>query len=181
MEPFDRPVHPMRSRRELLTRFGLGAAGCAVATPGAAHARRATLRAFANGGDHRHAPWWLLEPLEAGDDLGEGWTISDLSAVRKGAAILVIHHPEHGDLDIHICSHDGAPRGYVHTVLFDLIAMDGGHGDRKIGPTFRAVLQHIADQIESNELRDDDDVHLQDVERMMTHGERVQTFGPVQL
>ena len=171
----------MRSRRELLTRFGLGAAGCAVATPGTAQARRATLKAFARGGDHRHAPWWLLDPLAAGDELGEGWVIADLSRVRKGAAILVIEHPEHGQLDIHICSHDGVPRGYVHTELFDLIVMDGGRGESKIGPAFLEVLKHIADQILSNELRDDADAHLQDIERMMTHHERVHTFGPVAL
>ncbi len=171
----------MRSRRELLTRLSLGAAGCAVTAPAAAQTRRATLRAFAAGGDHTVAPWWLLEPLTKGDHLGAGWRITSLSAVQDGAAILGVNHKQHGPLQIHVCANNGSPRGYVYTELFDLIVMDGGHGDKRIGPDFRAVLEHLAQQLMSNELREDNAADIDDVERMMTNEERIRTFGPTPL
>jgi hypothetical protein len=172
----------MRSRRDILARFGLGAAGCALASqPGSAQARRATLKAFASGQGHADAPWWLLEPLEQGDHLGARWTLEDLSPVEDGASVLKIRHPTRGTLAIHICSHAGRPRGYAHTELLDLIVMDGGRGMRVVNDGLADVFQHIADQLQSNELRDDPKARVEDLQRMMTHRERVQAFGPAQL
>jgi hypothetical protein len=139
------------------------------------------MRAFASSGDDSGAPWWLLEPLTPGVSVGAGWRVLDLSPVRAGAAVLRIRNPLHGTLAIHICGHRGSPRGYAHTELFDLIVMDGGHGRRVVPKERAAVFAHIADRIRSNELRGDPDAHHSDLQRVMTHRERVQTFGPTQL
>ena len=172
----------MRTRRDILTHFGLGAAGCALGgQSAAAHTRRATLQAFAQGHSESAQPWWLLEPLSEGDVVGAGWKIESLSPVRQGAAVLTLRHPRRGNLPIHICIHNGAPRGYAHTELFDLIVMDGGRGTGIVEPELEEVFHHIAEQILSNELRDDQSARVYDIERMMTHAERVQTFGPTPL
>jgi len=173
----------MRTRRELLTRLGLGAAGITLASSGgsAQAARRATLRAFASGGSDSRAPWWLLEPLSPGDHVGSGFSVEDLSPVRGGAAVLTLRHPVRGTLSIHICSHEGQPQGYAYSEFFDLIVMDGGRGSGSVDPQVAAMFQHIAFQLRNNELRDDHAAQMRDIERMMTHRERVAVFGPIQL
>jgi len=166
----------MRSRREILTRLGMGAAGCAlVCAPGTAQA------AFSSHEGSKQAPWWLLEPLCAGELLGGGWVLEGLSPVKAGAAVLAIRHPVQGVLNIHICAHDGAPRGYASTELFDLIVMDGGRGRRTVAPELDAVFSHIADKIRINEFRDAPGTRLEDIQTMLTHPDRVRTFGPPHL
>jgi len=166
----------MRNRRELLTHLGLGAAGCAlVFQPSAGHA---AITRFEEG---NQAPWWLIEPLAPGEHLGAGWRVLSLTPVRQGAAVMTIRHPYEGTLPIHICTHDGAPRGYASSELFDLIVMDKGHGHGVVSPELGAVFNHIADQIRSNELREGPSARLEDIQTMMTHPERVRAFGSPQL
>ena len=76
---------------------------------------------------------------------------------------------------IHICIYEGKPKGMAHTELFDLVLMDGGQGNKPTEETVGRVLLSLAEKMSENEL--DDDADLARVERMLTHGERVEVYG----
>lgn len=168
----------MESRRGLLKKLGVGAAAAAT-TVGVSRAARAEhkrqLQAFAEGGDTQAAPWWLLQPLEAGARLSGGWHLASLSAVERGAAIIALEHAHKGQRNVHLCAHGGRPQGVAFTRLFDLILMDGGQGDRPTDPSVGKVLVHLARRIRKHELSRQGE--LAQVTRMLTHGERVALYG----
>jgi hypothetical protein len=174
----------METRRRLLQKLGIGAA---VAAAGAGLSRSARaehhrqLQAFAAGGDATGAPWWLLEPLEVGARLSDGWTIAALTPVERGAAVLELRHDRRpadagGIARVHLCAHGGKPRGLAHSRLFDLVLMDGGQGDQPTDPRLGRVLVGVARRIRRNEVAASGD--LDSVSRMLTHAERVALYGP---
>jgi hypothetical protein len=168
----------MHSRRDLLKNIGIGAAAVA-ATAGtvkaAEAAHKATLEAFASGGSTKGSPWWLIAPLRPGSQVGQGWAVAGLSRVERGAAVLELQHRDGQVARLHVCGHEGRPKGLAHSVLFDLVLMDGGRGDRRTPEGLGRALLGVADRIRKNEMVDGAD--LDSVARMLPHDERVELFG----
>ena len=133
----------------------------------------------ANHAPHGPAPWSLLTPLRVGDTLGNEWAITSLGPIRDGGSVLALTHPHQGAVNIHLCLHDGSPRGFAYTTLFDLIVMDQGHGVRTVPSDMATVLLQLQRTICDNELQQD--VAIDQIAGMMTHAERVRAFGPSHL
>ena len=157
----------MPTRRELFSAFGLGAAGIAV-TPA---------RAF-QAGTHvsAPAPWWLIDPLKSGSSLLSGWTVRGLDGIVEGATVLTIGRGS-DELRIHICLHDGAPKGYAHSELFDLIVMDQGRGVRTVPKDLAPSLDRLSAIIRDNETKEISPRRFTSLTRLMTHTDRVDAFG----
>lgn len=163
------------TRRGLLQSLAIG--GAIAATGASSVAEAAPVQPFfAPGGA---APWWLLAPLTAGSRLAGGWSVVGLSQVRKGASVLLLEHAEFGEMEVHLCAHDGSPRGVTHSALVDLIVMDGGCGDRATNESLGRALKDIASRIRLNEVRGEAD--LKPLSRMLPHDERVDAYGPENL
>ena len=163
----------MASRRNVLKQLGLGLT--AVTVTGASVMKGQTYTAFASGGSFDGAPWWLLNPLTKGTSIGKGWRIVDLGAIEQGASVLVLQHRDGTVANVHICVHDGAPKGLAHTEFLDLVLMDGGSGDRPTNEHLGRVLLGIAKRIRKNELAVQQ--NLQELAFLQTHEERVIRYG----
>ncbi len=163
------------SRRGILQGLAIGTAAAATGVATTAHA--APVQAFALA--HGTEPWWLLAPLGVGSRVANGWVIRSLSQVRKGASVLTLEHAELGPMEVHLCAHDGKPRGVAHSALIDLIAMDGGRGDRATEESLGRALLDISKRIRRNEVSEDGD--LGPLSRMLPHNERVDAYGPENL
>jgi hypothetical protein len=162
----------MFSRRNFLSRMLAGAATSAVVgSELPAHAAVAGSPTPAGP-----SPWWLLAPLTAGAPVGLGWRVEAMTGVSQGAAVIALAHSDGRVSRVHVCAHDGAPRGVGHTALFDLILMDGGDGKRQTDEDIGRVVLGLASVIRTNELAQDAD--LRPLARLMTHPDRVATFGP---
>ena len=159
----------MHSRRSVLRTFSVATA--AVAAP-RVHASQAS--------KHAHAPpWWLLHPLSEGDELDCGWTLDQLGPIVDGSSVVELTHPRQDPLRIHLCLHEGSPKGFAHTELFDLIVIDHGRGIRPVPEDLVPVLQKLEKAIQDNELASHSSFdHIAD---MMTHKERVAAFGAGQI
>lgn len=123
------------------------------------------------------APWWMLHPLSEGSRLSGGWRIGELSTVRKGAAVLTLLNPAGEPVDVHLCAHEGRPKGLVYTALVDLIVMDGGRGDKQTDEQLGRILMDLAKRMRRNELKAEG-TDLKPLAKMLPHGERVLTYGP---
>ena len=112
------------SRRDLLKTFAVGAA--VAGTTGAVTV--AVQHAFVQDGP---APWWLFSPLGRGTSLALGWYVHDLSAVVKGASVLTLRSSSGSEASIHLCAHNGSPRGIAYTELVDFVLMDGRNANAR--------------------------------------------------
>lgn len=163
------------SRRGVLQGIAVGAAVVAAGAPEAAEAAaEAGLIA-----EDAPSPWWLLAPLTAGSAVAYGWSIGSLSGVRQGAAVLRLTHASQGEIDVHLCAIDGAPKGVAHAEHVDLVAMDGGRGDKPTEEGLGLALRELARVIARNEASDGAD--LRTLSRLLPHHERVGAYGPEQL
>ena len=158
----------MQTRRTLLQSIGLSTAGAMLFTPPA--------QAEKGGESSMPAPWWLLQPLQVGSELEGQWNIEDLGPIEDGAAVLTIRRRNEA-LNVHICLHDGKPKGIAYSELFDLIVMDHGCGVRTVPENLSSALFILAEIIRQNEWADVPNTQLDGIHRMMTHSERVQSFG----
>jgi hypothetical protein len=166
----------MSTRRQLIQGLGIGLVAGSAATP--ALARRAHVRRAAWATDL--PPWWLISPLTAGQQVGPTWSVGNLEVVREGAAVLTLVTGDERQARVHICAHEGRPRGLVHTALFDLVLMDGGQGDRPTDESLGRVLMQLGRHIRRNEIRSDD-AQIGSVTGLLSHDERVALFGPEHL
>ena len=176
----------METRRELLRVLAIGTAAASIpaslASPGLAAAAPAEGLAAANPGEANPdegitapAPWWLFAPLQAGSALGAGWSLANLSEVRRGACVLELVH-ETGDVArVHVCGHDGRPKGLAHGHMVDLVLMDGGNGDKPTDEQLGRVLLGIAVRVRLNEGSPEGD--LAPLAAMMSHPDRVARYG----
>ena len=153
------------NRRQLLQ---AGAAAAVLSAPATALASTVDL----GGG-----PWWLLAPMKPGDQVGFDWRLQSLKAYDRGAWVLTVGRGDQS-ARIHICYHQGSPRGVAHTDLLDLVLMDGGQGDKPTTESLGRVLRQLAVVIRENEL---DEAAVADLSDLLTHGERVQRYGPESL
>ena len=163
----------MASRRDVLKKLGLGLTALTVTTGTAIQGQ--TVSAFASGQSLDNSPWWLLDPLRAGTDVGKGWRIFALGSIENGASILTLQHNEGHKANVHICSYEGDPKGLAHTEFLDLILMDGGCGDKPTDEHLGRVLLGIAKRIRTNELSLQQD--LEELVQLQTHEERVLRYG----
>ena len=163
----------MATRRQLLQGLGVGAVAGVAATPSLARAAHALRSSWTSAAP----PWWLLAPLAPGRSVGRGWSVHSLEVVRDGAAVLTLRTRDAQQARVHICAHDGSPRGLVHTALFDLVLMDGGQGDRPTDESLGRVLLQLSRHIRRNEMRSDD-AQMASVTGLLSHDERVALFGP---
>lgn len=179
----------MDTRRKVLGKIGLGAAATGLVVGVERRLRPAGTRPADGDGAASDpgrvaardpaagdGPWWLLAPLSRGDHLGEGWFLAHLGPVRRGASVLTLQHRDGEVARVHLCYHDGTPRGLAHTTVLDLVLMDGGAGDKPTDENLGRVLLGLARVIRANELADDD--RLQQLAAMQPHAERVDTYGP---
>jgi hypothetical protein len=159
------------NRRDLLKSLAVGAAAGSLP---AAMLSQPALAAQAAATPPR-GPWWLLSPYVPGQHVAFGWHLGLLEASERGAVILNLHQDNGDDARVHICYHDGDPRGIGHSELLDLVLMDGGDGSADTEESLGRVVRHLGNVIARNELRPDAERELA---RLMTHGERVEAFGP---
>ena len=160
----------MPSRRQLVSALGFGAATLAIRPAWALEASP----------EHASpAPWWLIAPFNRGTVLKNGWVIDDLAPIHSGASVLSMSG--NGRLRIHICLHDGSPKGFAHSDMFDLIVMDHGQGVKSVPEHLAPTLLLLADRIRDNEAVEVDENQLGGISRLMTHSERVRAFGARQI
>lgn len=171
----------MDSRRSVLKKILVGTAG--VAVPGAsASALEAVGNLAAGEAGTRFAlptgpaPWWLIAPVGPGTPLGLGWYVGDLSAVERGAAVLTLRNTSGDQARVHLCAHNGRPRGVAYSQMVDLVLMDGGTGSERTNERLGRVVLGLAERIRQNEISPAGD--LSSVARMMTHDDRLGVYGP---
>lgn len=169
----------MNTRRELLRKLGISVA--VTATPvGAALVARPALRqqVFDAMFPLDGAPGWMRPALcaDTGGELGLGWAVQSLSAIDRGAMVLSLSHADGRTARVHLCTHDGQPRGLAHTELLDFILMDGGQGDLPTEEDLGRVLLSLADRLGQQELEGLSD--LFDLASLQTHDERMAQYGP---
>jgi len=163
----------MGTRRQLLQGLGIGLIAGSAVTPGLGGAARSRQAKWTSDSP----PWWLIAPLTSGRSLGRGWRVDSLTKVHEGAAVLSLQHRDERTARVHICTHDGQPRGLAHSVLFDLVLMDGRQGKQSTEESLGRVLVQLARHIRRNELQSDDS-HIASVKGLLTHDDRVILYGP---
>ncbi len=171
----------MNSRRTILKNIGMGTAVAALAAGATAVVTRSTGGApsAASRMPEGAGPWWLVAPLARGSHLGAGWFLAHLSPVERGASVLTLQHREGTVARVHLCHHQGDPKGLAHSDLIDLVLMDGGRGDRATDESLGRVLMGLAAHIRDNELSADGDLGA--LARMQPHSDRVLDYGPENL
>lgn len=172
----------MDTRRTVLKKLIAGTA-TAAAVPGTASA---AFNAVEGGASTMGvslptgpAPWWLFNPIGMGTPLRYGWYVADLSPVTRGASVLTLAHSSGRKARVHLCAHNGRPQGVAHSRLVDMVLMDGGSGSFRTDEKLGRVVLGLAERLKRNETSPSGD--LWPLARMMTHGDRVETFGPESL
>ena len=156
----------MESRRKILQKIGLGTVMSSLGFWGTTQ-----YAPFLNAQKNGEAPWWLLAPFKQGSQLGLGWSIVSLSAIEKGAAILTLQHHEKDVARIHICAHNGLPKGLAHTNLLDFLLMDGGQGNHPTEESVGRVLLGLAERMQKDEERLIEQGYQ--ISQLQTHEERL--------
>jgi hypothetical protein len=137
-----------------VSRRGLAKLVGAVSLAGSARvAKAATPTPFVAG----PAPWALITPFKAGDDLGFGWQIADLQMTERGSAQLSLaHSSSKRKARVDLRRRSGEPRGLAHTATLDLMLMNGATGsmrsDEALGRAVRAFAARLETSAESLEL-----------------------------
>lgn len=119
-------------------------------------------------------PWAVLSPLEAGAEVAAGWRVAELAGVADGSFVLTLENARGRRQRVHVCRHEGAPQGIVHTRKFDLVMMNGGDGETPTEESLARALVGVGQVIARNEL---DEAHRPVIEALMTHEERLTAFG----
>jgi O-glycosyl hydrolase len=171
----------MDSRRSVLKKLLAGTAA-AAAVPGTASAAFQAVQGGVRVAEAAGmslptgpSPWWLFSPVSVGTPLKFGWYVAGLSPGDRGAAVLTLAHTSGRKASVHLCAHNGTPRGLASTRFVDLVLMDGGSGSFRTDEKLGRVVLGLAERIRHNEASPDGD--LSPVARMMTHDQRVDAFG----
>jgi len=194
----------MLSRRDLMGKLAVGAAGAAVALTGVSRASAtATNRSRSRAGSTSSgdvnaataasvpaigatavidagptlgapAPWELLRPLKEGSSLGYGWHVAGLTGVTDGSCVVTLQNQRGRSHRVHICRNGGAPQGLVYTRRFDLVVMNGGQGDLPTEEGLAQAVGEVAHVLAANE----SGWQPQDlVTALLPHAERVQLYS----
>lgn len=131
-----------------VSRRGLAKLVGAVSLAGSARvAKAATPAPFVAG----PAPWALIAPFKAGDDLGFGWQIADLQLTERGSAQLSLTHSGgKRKARVDLCRRSGEPRGVAHTASLDLMLMNGATGSMRSDEALGRVLCAFAARLETS-------------------------------
>jgi hypothetical protein len=167
----------MDSRRNVLKKLLAGTAAVA-AVPGTASAAIGAAAEPLRGAGmlpSGPAPWALLAPFGMGSPLKFGWYVAGLSSVERGAAVLTLAHSSGRRANVHLCAHNGAPRGVASTSMIDMVLMDGGSGSFRTDEKLGRVVLGLAEAVRRNEADPRGD--LWPVAKMMTHEARVDAYG----
>jgi len=161
----------METRRSVLQRLMMLGVLPAAAARSASGAKPVAETA-ASPATEPPAPWELLAPLRAGDALGLGWTLENLSPVRDGATVLVLRQGDR-QARVHVCRRDGTPRGVAFTERLDLLVMNGGRGDTVTEESLGRVLLGLAPVLARNEAK------LPGLlGGLQSHARRLEVYGP---
>jgi hypothetical protein len=95
----------------------------------------------------------LFEPLEVGDRVGLGWSVTGLTEVKLGAAVLVLAHESGREARVHVCLRDGAPVGVAHSAWLDFLVMNDAGGSDATDESLARVLRTLAELARRNERR----------------------------
>ena len=137
----------MSTRRQLLKRLGASAAVCSTGAFAVAQVSQ-----FVEERTNPNPPWWLFSLKSEGKNLGRGWHLDSLSSVNRGASVLSLKKENGEQARVHICAHNGNPKGLTHTAFLDFILMDGGKGNQPtdedlgcalIGLTRRVLIREL--------------------------------------
>ena len=96
-------------------------------------------------------PWQLLQPLRAGSDLAEGWSVKDLGEIAEGSCVLTLTNQRGRTSRLHICRNDGSPEGLVYTDRLDIVVMNGGRGDMPTEEGLGQAVAKVAHVLAANE------------------------------
>jgi hypothetical protein len=118
-------------------------------------------------------PWALLAPLAVGSPVAHGWSLTDLTPVRDGAAVVTLQNARGHATRIHLCRNDGTPQGLVSTRRVDLVVMNQGYGDLPTDEHLGQAVAALARTVAANEATVADEVFAE----LLPHGERVQRFA----
>lgn len=166
----------MEDRRAFLRLAAFGLASTAVGSAAAVAGSAATpltpsgspagFAAFSS--TPGEAPWWLLQPLQAGSALGLGWHVARLYPAVQGAVTLNLLHEDGRAARVDLSLRHGAPRGPASSAYVDFIVMDGGDGESPMDESLGRAVVRLAAIVADNEERDLDALAV-----LEPHDERV--------
>lgn len=119
-------------------------------------------------------PWQLVQPLQAGSAVSQGWSLSELSGVVDGTCVVTLRNANGREHRVHVCRNDGSPQGLVYTRKFDLVVMNGGQGDL---PTEEGLAQAVAELAHVVAANENDRQQAPLLTALMPHAERVRLFS----
>lgn len=119
-------------------------------------------------------PWELLQPLTLGAPVAYGWRLADLSGPADGACVLTLQNERGRVQRVHLCRNDGQPHGFVYTRRFDLVVMNGGRGDLGTEENLAQAVAAVAHVIAANENHGD---HAAVIDALLPHAERLSQFS----
>jgi hypothetical protein len=116
----------------------------------------------------------LIHPLQVGSVVTQGWRVTGLTGVVRGASVLTLENAVGRSHRVHVCRNDGTPQGLVYTDKFDLVVMNGGRGDLPTEEGFGLAVGEVAHLIATNEQSFQNDPI---VAALLTQSEREQSFA----
>ena len=153
----------MDTRRNLLRKIGLGAASSLFAGMGI------QLTKQTKPNQPYDATWWVLGDLQQGAYLGEGWFLSDLSPIERGASVISFQKKNGEIARVHLCAHFGTPKGIASTRYLDFLLMDGGTGNTPSNEGLGRVILSLAARVQDSE-----NLLVEELqEKLQTHEERL--------
>lgn len=136
----------MKTRRELLKKLGFSAVASATGVFSVSK-----LNAFLNKGSDSKAPWWLFDETQAFTK--ENWSVANLSEIDRGASVLTLESSAGDQARVHICAHNGNPKGVAHSAFLDFVLMDGGNGNLQTDEGVGCKILTLARQVLIKELQ----------------------------
>lgn len=168
---------PLLNRRDWLQAMLVGSAGALFPFGSKASALAGRVLGLPVGmaASDGPAPYWLVQPLRTGSDVGHGWSLADLSPVERGAAVLTLAHADGGQARVHLCHRGSAPRGIAHSEHLDFVLMNGHDGSAPSDEHLGLVILSLARRVSRNERLAS--AQLAQLHGLMPHAERVRVFG----
>jgi len=114
----------------------------------------------------------MLEPIHVGDHIGLGWSLTAMTPVECGAAVLAITHAAtNRQVNVHVCRHTGRASGAAHSQTLDFLLMNSGDGATMTDESLGRVLNVLSDIAAHNERSG-----RRPPKTLQTHDERMSLF-----
>ena len=101
--------------------------------------------------------------------MGEGWFLSNLSPIERGASVLTFQKKDGEVARVHMCAHFGTPKGIASTRFLDFLLMDGGKGNTPSNEGLGRVILSLAARVEESETLLVEELQA----KLQTHEERL--------